>query len=85
MTMHEDELGFVKLVHADKDKGFTITKQDNKAMAYLVRVLLDRIEKMETYQREHPDNFTPDDVDQLEYTIKLRDQIEYCRNAALKE
>lgn len=83
--MTDLKLGEVKLVHADKNAGFTITKQDNKATAYLIRCLLDRIDKMETHKRDDPNNFTKDDQEQLDYTVYLRDSIEHCRNAALKE
>lgn len=81
MTMHENELGFIRLVHSDKNAGFTITKQDNKFWAYIIMCVEDRIQRQES---RPADQVTPDDVDHLEYLREIRKQVEYIRNSALK-
>ncbi|WP_411753278.1 hypothetical protein [Serratia sp. (in: enterobacteria)] len=84
----EDKLGYVILKEADKKHGYTITKQDNKCLAYVIRCFNDRIQKLEmeyTTRKEKGESIAQDDMDELDYTKRLKDEFEYIRNAALKE
>lgn len=80
MTMKEGEFGEVRLVQAIKETERALIMMDIQVMGEIHGALTDRIRK---YENMNPRD--DKDTQKMENMKKIRTEIDYCRQSALKE